>query len=68
MTSKFVHFAEFFFNDVITSELNFVQISGIFPTCLRCFLLANTTNKIFLDDRNVTKLFSFNIPKVPCSS
>jgi len=28
----------FFLNVVITSELNFFQISGIFPTCLGCFL------------------------------
>jgi len=47
-TSKFVHFAEIFFKNVlITSDLNFFQISGIFPTCFGCFLPANTTKKIF---------------------
>jgi len=32
-------------NVVITSDLNFFQISGIFPTCFGCFLPTNTTNK-----------------------
>ena len=45
-TSKFVHFVEFvFWNVVVTSESNFFQISGIFPTCFGCFLPENTTNK-----------------------
>ena len=35
----------FFFNVAITSDLNFFQISGIFPMCFGCFLPANATNK-----------------------
>ena len=38
-TWKFVDFAEIFQeNVVITSKLNFFQISGIFPTCIWLFL------------------------------
>ena len=36
----------------ITSKL-FFQISAIFPTCFRCFLPANTTNKKSLKNRNL---------------
>jgi len=51
---------EFFFN-VITSDLYFFQISGIFPTSFHCFLPANTTNKKSLNYRNFNKPFLCNI-------
>jgi len=60
-TSNFVHFAEIKKNIVITSDLIFFQISGIFPTCFGCFLPANTTNKKSLNYRNFNKPFHCNI-------
>jgi len=48
-------------NFVITSDFNFFQISGIFPTCFGCFLPANTTNKKSLNHRNFNKRFLCNI-------
>ena len=39
-------------NVIITSDLKFFQISGIFPSCFGCFLPANTTNKKSLNYRN----------------
>jgi len=42
---KICAFCRKFFKNVITSELNFFQISGTFPTCFGCFLPANTANK-----------------------
>ena len=48
-------------NVVITSDLNFFQISGIFPTCFGCFLPTNRTNKNSLNYRNFDKPFLCNI-------
>jgi len=53
-TSKFVHFAEFFFLNVVTSKLIFFQISAIFLSCFDCSLPANTTNVKSLNYRNFT--------------
>jgi len=61
-TSKFLHFAEISFkNVVITSKLNVFQISGIFPTCFGCSFPAKTTNKKSLNYRNCTIQFLSNI-------
>jgi len=46
---------------VITSDLNFFQIYGTFPTCFGCFLPANTTNKMSLIYINFNKPFLCNI-------
>jgi len=70
-TSKLVHFAKnFILNVVITSDFNFFQISGIFPTCFTCFLPANTTNKKSLNYKNFNKPFLCNIQSFQtwCSS
>ena len=48
-------------NVIITSDLNFFQISGIFPKCFDCFLVANTTNKKSLNYRSFNKPFLCNI-------
>ena len=39
-------------NVVITSELNFCQSSGVFPTCFGCFLPENTAKNKSLYYRN----------------
>jgi len=53
-------FPKIFFNVVITSELNFCLISGIFPTYFNCFLRRNTTKKS-LNYVDFTKPFLCNI-------
>jgi len=61
-TSKLVHFAEVFQKCVaMTSDLNFFQISGIFPSCFGCFLPERTTNKKSLNYWNFNKPFLCNI-------
>jgi len=60
-TSKFMQFAEIEKNVVITSDLNFLQISGIFPTCFGCFLPTYTPNKKSLNYINFNKPSLCNI-------
>ena len=63
-TSKFVHFAELK-KSVITFNLNFFQISGIFPIS---FLPANTTNKKSLNYINFAMPFLYNIQSLETCS
>jgi len=68
-TSKFVHFAEMLWkNVVITSKLNFVRISGTFPTCFDCFFPAKKQTKKSLNYRNFTQPFLCNIQSLETCS
>jgi len=59
---KICAFAEFYFlNVVITFDLMFFQISGIFATYFGYFLPANTTNKKSMNCRNFKEPFLCNI-------
>jgi len=47
---KFVHFAESFQKNVVTtSQVEFFRSSHIIPICFHCFFPANTTEKKFVE-------------------
>jgi len=50
-----IFFYKFSKNFVTTAKLQFFWISGIFPTCLGCFLLANTADQNHVDLQRFTK-------------
>jgi len=62
-TSKFIDFAEIFFKCRHHFQVDFFQISVIFPSCFGCFLSANTINKKSLNYRILLNHF-FAIFKV----
>ena len=66
--SKISAFCRIKKNIVITSKLNFFQISGIFPNCFGCFLPANTTNKQLLNYINFTVPFLCNSQSIETCS
>ena len=67
-TSKFIDFAEIFFKCRHHFQVDFFQISVIFPSCFGCFLSANTINKKSLNCRNFTKSFLRNIQSLEACS